>query len=429
MRINFTTKTAVILNNYQIKYGFPTNFFKFLKKNNVTKLNKQDLSKLVEITKIPSAWVSLLVNIMVERMIINANDYEKINPFWTQKKQKNFNQKRTGFLDWKKKIDWQSVSRSNLLTSEQEIYYFTKYKAAKTEFAKRRAKSIIVRCNLKLVISICKKYNGRGLKFEDLKQEGELGLLKAIEKFDHTRGFKFSTYATWWIRQTIARAIADQARIIRIPVHMIETINKIIASKKLLTQQLQRIPTDEEIAKHLGRDLTAKKVKKIEKFSLLPRCIEKKFNDKQDTKYGDLLEDKNVKSPNDEVNRNQVIWKTNELIQQYLSVKEDRILRLRLGKPPLLVKDLLKITENQSAKKQILSLLVDKRISWNASLKQIMPLVEGTALEREANKYENIPMTLEETGKKLKITRERVRQVESKAYKKLRSRSSSLEDF
>ena len=258
------------------------------------------------------------------------------------------------------KMYLKEIGRVDLLTHEQEI-----------ELAKRilegdeQAKKELAAANLRLVVSIAKRYVGRGMLFLDLIQEGNMGLIKAVEKFDYTKGFKFSTYATWWIRQAITRAIADQARTIRIPVHMVETINKLTRIQRQLVQELGREPTAEEIAEKMD-GMTPAKVREIQKISLEPVSLETPIGEEDDSHLGDFIEDEGAMSPDD----------LNEVLLE-LTDREEKVLRLRFG-------------------------LDDGRTR-----------------------------TLEEVGKEFNVTRERIRQIEAKALRKLKhpSRSKRLKDF
>ena len=401
----------------------------FLKEIKVRKLKQTDWNKIVEVFKLSDTWQALLNDeLKYQRIIREGQDLSVAR--WTPIHEWDFTQKFLQKPTTVDEIDWKSISEAKILTSEQERNLFQIYHTSSNPKDRELAKKQIIHRNRKLVVSCCKKYNNRGLSFNDLKQEGELGLLKAIEKFDHKRGFKFSTFCVWWIRQTMTRAIADQARIVRIPVHMIERINKISAIVKLLTQKLGRTPTEQEILTKEG-NLTLEQLRKIRRYATYTKIMEKKVKDKQDTEFGDFLEDAIISSPNERDNEEQIINKTDEMIIKFLTQKEQCIVRMRLGKPPLTMEGFLKLIERNKLY-EVQDFMSQNNVTEKTKISALMPLLkqkENAWLKKEIVRFGNERNTLEETGKKLRITRERVRQIETKAYRKLRNHRHYVRGF
>ncbi len=261
------------------------------------------------------------------------------------------------------------IGRISLLSPEEELEL-----SEKVASGDEAAKNKLAESNLRLVVSIAKRYVGRGLLFLDLIQEGNIGLMKAVDKFDSDKGYKFSTYATWWIRQAITRALADQARTIRVPVHMVETINKMSRVQRQLTLELNREPSEEELAKKMG--ISVDKVREVIKISQEPVSLETPIGEEDDSHLGDFIKDESSMSP-EEYATNEILKEEIKSVLMTLQVREQEVLELRFG------------------------------------------LVDGTC------------HTLEEVGKKFNVTRERIRQIEAKALRKLRhpSRAKKLKDF
>jgi len=267
------------------------------------------------------------------------------------------------------KVYLKAIGKVKLLSASQEVQLAKRIEAGDAE-----AKKLLVESNLRLVVSIAKKYAGRGMLFLDLIQEGNIGLIKAVEKFDYKRGYKFSTYATWWIRQGITRAISDQARTIRVPVHMVENINKLMRVQRKLVQEFGRDPSAEEISEKM--DFTPEKVREIIKINQNPVSFESPVGEEGDTQLGDFIEDSEIEKPMDAA----LFILLQEQLQKILDTLDDRerrIIQLRFGL------------------------------------------------------HDGYPRTLEEVGREFKVTRERIRQIEFKTLNKLRNsnRSKALRDF
>lgn len=359
-------------------------------KEKSTRKSKEDkftqaLNSLIELGKSKKNKVSSdEVLAKVEKLLLDAEDmeemYTKLSDAGITVEELTLEEKVSldkimgdGVTDDSVKMYLKDIGSVPLLTGEEEVE-LAKMMASDDPKDCNYAKNRLSEANLRLVVSIAKRYVGRGMQFLDLIQEGNLGLMKAVEKFDYTRGFKFSTYATWWIRQAITRAIADQARTIRIPVHMVETINKLIRIQRQLLQDLGREPTPEEIGAEM--DMPTDKVREILKIAQEPVSLETPIGEEDDSHLGDFIEDKDATSPEQHASY-ELLKEQLEEVLDTLTDREENVLRLRFG-------------------------LDDGRTR-----------------------------TLEEVGKVFGVTRERIRQIEAKALRKLRhpSRSNQLKDF
>ena len=300
--------------------------------------------------------------------LIDLED-EKEDPEDEEIKLEDFSDLKGFNIDDPVKMYLKEIGKIPLLSADEERILAENMEAGDIEAKKKLAET-----NLRLVVSIAKRYVGRGMQFLDLIQEGNMGLMKAVEKFDFRRGFKFSTYATWWIRQAITRSIADQARTIRIPVHMVETINKLVRIERQLVQELGREPTNEEISEHMGIEVD--KVNEIRKIAQEPVSLETPIGEEDDSHLGDFIEDETAIAPDEAANFSMLKEQLNQVLST-LSDREKKVLEPRFG------------------------------------------LNDGT------------PRTLEEVGKEFEVTRERIRQIEAKALRKLKhpSRSQKLKDF
>lgn len=328
-----------------------------------------------QIEKIYEVLEKLGIDVVAENMMIDDEDFDDVpltepdDIVETEETEIDISIPEGVSIDDPVRMYLKEIGKVPLLTSEEEIEL-----AKRMEQGDELAKKRLAEANLRLVVSIAKRYVGRGMLFLDLIQEGNLGLIKAVEKFDFRKGFKFSTYATWWIRQAITRAIADQARTIRIPVHMVETINKLIRVSRQLLQELGRDPTPEEIAKEMG--LSEEKVRDIMKISQEPVSLQTPIGEEEDSHLGDFIPDDEAPAPAESAAFTLLKEQLIDVLDT-LTPREEKVLRLRFG------------------------------------------LDDGRA------------RTLEEVGREFNVTRERIRQIEAKALRKLRhpSRSKKLRDF
>ena len=335
---------------------------------------KDIMDRLMEMDMEPDQLDKVLENLEALGVeVINENEPAPVSAPSVQEDLADMSAPEGVSIDDPVRMYLKEIGKVPLLTAEEEIE-IAKQLENGTEEEKEEAKRKLAEANLRLVVSIAKRYVGRGMLFLDLIQEGNLGLIKAVEKFDYTKGFKFSTYATWWIRQAITRAIADQARTIRIPVHMVETINKLIRVSRQLLQEYGREPTPEEIAKEMG--ISEAKVREIIKIAQEPVSLETPIGEEEDSHLGDFIPDDDAPAPAEAASFALMKEQLMEVLDT-LTPREEKVLRLRFG------------------------------------------LDDGHQ------------RTLEEVGKVFNVTRERIRQIEAKALRKLRhpSRSKKLKDY
>ncbi|SKA86036.1 RNA polymerase primary sigma factor [Caloramator quimbayensis] len=332
-------------------------------------LTYKEIMDALEDVDISPEQIEKVYEILESMNIEVINDEEDFNPEQILEEDLDLTLPEGISIDDPVRMYLKEIGKVPLLSAEEEIEL-----AKRIEQGDQEAKKKLAEANLRLVVSIAKRYVGRGMLFLDLIQEGNLGLLKAVEKFDFSKGFKFSTYATWWIRQAITRAIADQARTIRIPVHMVETINKLIRVSRNLLQELGREPSAEEIAKEMNMEV--EKVREIMKIAQEPVSLETPIGEEEDSHLGDFIPDEDAPAPAEAAAYTMLKEQLMDVLDT-LTPREEKVLRLRFG------------------------------------------LDDGRA------------RTLEEVGKEFKVTRERIRQIEAKALRKLRhpSRSKKLKDY
>ena len=341
----------------------------------ITNLDLDDVQKQAILDAFDMSDIHLIPDIVVEEDdfsldLLTESDEEEFEEIAKEAEADNLEDlEKTIAIDDPVRMYLKEIGKVPLLTADEELDL-----AVKMENGDKDAKQKLCEANLRLVVSIAKRYVGRGMQFLDLIQEGNMGLIKAVEKFDYTKGFKFSTYATWWIRQAITRSIADQARTIRIPVHMVETINKQIRVTRQLLQELGRDPSPEEIAAEM--DIPVEKVREISKIAQEPVSLETPIGEEEDSHLGDFIPDEDVPSPADAAAFSMLRDQLNEVLAT-LTEREQEVLKLRFG-------------------------LDDGR-----------------------------QRTLEEVGQQFNVTRERIRQIEAKALRKLRhpNRSKRLKDY
>lgn len=320
------------------------------------------------------------------------------------------------------------LGTSQILSQVEEIKY-AKMLESKDIEEKTYGREQLIKSNLKLVVSVARKHLNRGLDFADLIEEGNIGLIKAVDKFDYRRGFKFSTYATWWIRQSITRSLADQGKMVRVPVHMVERINKLTRIERNLTQELGRDPTHEEIANKMGQNMTADRVREIKKLAIEPVSLEKPIGEEDDTHFGDFIKDKNMLSPDEYAERHWLREQLDRVFAEVLTKREEKVIRMRFGILPTKLRRILELCEDEKEINELKTVVNNLQLHYDTSLDK-QELLSDKVVHRHITKYDS-PKTLEEVGKEFIVTRERIRQIEAKAIRKLKhpSKSKHIKEF
>lgn len=320
------------------------------------------------------------------------------------------------------------LGTSQILSQVEEIKY-AKMLESKDVEERTYGREQLIKSNLKLVVSVARKHLNRGLDFADLIEEGNIGLIKAVDKFDYRRGFKFSTYATWWIRQSITRSLADQGKMVRVPVHMVERINKLTRIERNLTQELGRDPTHEEIANKMGQNMTADRVREIKKLAIEPVSLEKPIGEEDDTHFGDFIKDKNMLSPDEYAERHWLREQLDSVFAEVLTKREEKVIRMRFGILPTKLRRLLELCEDEKEISELKTVVNNLQLHYDTSLDKT-ELLSDKVVHNHITKYDS-PKTLEEVGKEFIVTRERIRQIEAKAIRKLKhpSKSKHIKEF
>lgn len=320
------------------------------------------------------------------------------------------------------------LGTSQILTQNEEIEY-AKMLVSKDEDEATYGRDQLIKSNLKLVVSVARKHLNRGLDFADLIEEGNIGLIKAVDKFDYLRGYKFSTYATWWIRQAITRAIADQGRTIRIPVHMVERINKLTRIERQLNQELGREPTHEEIAERMGQNMNADRIREIKKLASDPVPLEKPIGEEDDTHFGDFIRDKNMLSPDEAAERHWLREQLDRVFAEVLTRREEKVIRMRFGILPTKLRRLCELCEEEEEIVELKYTMNTLQLHYDTTLDK-PEILRDKVVHEHISKYD-APKTLEEVGREFNVTRERIRQIEAKAIRKLKhpSRSKLIKEF